>query len=111
MGLATHRAGAHRSQARRLPERFPVGATYVVEGFGGGNGDLRVIARYVVLPGGQRINVPAELSVPAPRALAFRRRSNAKQSQAKRRAGDALKGAPKKAGGSLKKIAARRGTG
>src|ERR1700691_2953328 len=43
----------------RLPRRFPVGATYVVEGFGGAEGDLRVIARYVVLPGGRRINVPA----------------------------------------------------
>jgi hypothetical protein len=43
----------------RLPRRFPVGAKYVVEGYGGEEGKLRVIARYVVLPGGQRINVPA----------------------------------------------------
>jgi hypothetical protein len=46
----------------RLPRRFPVGAKYVVEGYGGEEGKLRVIARYVVLPGGQRINVqPASL--------------------------------------------------
>ena len=44
----------------RLPRRFPVGAKYVVEGYGGEEGKLRVIARYVVLPGGQRVNVPAE---------------------------------------------------
>jgi len=92
----------------RLPHRFPVGATYVVEGYGGGEGDLRVIARYVVLPGGQRINVPADvpadLSNPSPRppqrALAFRRRQNAKQSPTKSR----LARGPKK-------NAARRGTG
>jgi hypothetical protein len=59
----------------RLPRRFPVGAKYVVEGYGGEEGNLRVIARYVVLPGGRRINVPADLSQPAsPRARAIRRR-------------------------------------
>ena len=58
----------------RLPRRFPVGAKYVVEGYGGEEGNLRVIARYVVLPGGRRINVPADLSQPAsPRPRAFRR--------------------------------------
>ena len=58
----------------RLPRRFPVGAKYVVEGSGGEEGNLGVIARYVVLPGGRRINVPADLSQPAsPRARAFRR--------------------------------------
>jgi hypothetical protein len=49
----------------RLPRRFPVGAKYVVEGYGGEKGNLRVIARYVVLPGGRRINVPVSLSQPA----------------------------------------------
>jgi hypothetical protein len=44
-----------------LPKRFPVGARYVVEGRGGENGHLRVVSRYVVLPGGRRINVPADL--------------------------------------------------
>jgi len=45
-----------------LPKRFPVGARYVVEGRGGEDGHLRVVSRYVVLPGGQRINVPSDLS-------------------------------------------------
>jgi hypothetical protein len=68
----------------RLPRRFPVGAKYVVEGYGGEEGNLRLIARYVVLPGGRRINVPTDLSQPvSPRALAFRRSSNPKRSQAK----------------------------
>jgi hypothetical protein len=50
----------------RLPRRFPVGARYVVEGYGGEKGNLRVIARYIVLPGGRRINIPADsLSQPA----------------------------------------------
>jgi len=90
MGLPINRTPS------RLPRRFPVGATYVVEGFGGEEGHLRVVARYVVLPGGRRINVPADLPhPPAPRALAFRRRTNAKQS------------APK--AGSGKKFAANRG--
>lgn len=84
----------------RLPRRFPVGAKYVVEGYGGGNGSLRVIGRYVVLPGGQRINVPSDLSRPAsPRALPFRRNSSSKQSPVKARAAS---------GG--KKFAPRRGT-
>ena len=53
-------------------------------GYGGEKGNLRLIARYVVLPGGQRINLPADLSKPvSPRALAFRRGSNSKRSQAR----------------------------
>ena len=85
----------------RLPRRFPVGAKYVVEGYGGEEGALRVVARYVVLPGGRRINVPADPAIPAPAgALTFRRRPNSKRPQAK---------APLPRTG--KKFAARRGTG
>ena len=51
------------SKASRLPKRFPVGTTYVVEGRGGEDGNLRVFSRYVVLPDGQRINLGAD---PAP---------------------------------------------
>jgi hypothetical protein len=46
----------------RLPRRFPLGAKYVIEGYGGEEGNLRVIARYVVLPSGRRINVPAGIA-------------------------------------------------
>ncbi len=87
--------------ARRLPRRFPVGATYVIEGYAAQEGDLRVISRYVVLPGGRRINVPADLSRPtaSPRARVFRRTGNPEQSRAKSRSER-----------SGKKIVARRGT-
>jgi hypothetical protein len=93
-GLASH-------MVSRLPERLPVGATYVVEGFGGDEGNFRVIARYIVLPGGHRINVPADVSSPpAPRAVAFRRRASTKKSEPKTRTAS-----------RTKKIARRRGTG
>jgi hypothetical protein len=71
-----------------MPKRFPVGAKYVVEGHvvegrGGDHGDLRVLARYVVLPDGRRINVPADLNRQAsPRAL-MRRRNPAPSSNPK----------------------------
>ena len=48
------------SQSSVLPRRFPVGARYVIEGRGGEDGGLRVFSRYVVLPSGQRINVPSD---------------------------------------------------
>ena len=70
----------------RLPRRFPVGTKYVVEGYGSEGVALRVIARYVVLPGGRRINVPADPAIPTPaRVLSFRRRANSKRLQAKGR--------------------------
>jgi hypothetical protein len=74
------------SSSNRVPRRLPIGAKYVVEGFGGGEGNLRVIARYVLLPDGCRINVPAEQFWPASaRALPFRWSSSTRRSQAKRR--------------------------
>ncbi len=50
-----HLSAGHKPNP--LPKRFPVGTTYVVEGRGGEHGDLCVFSRYVVLPGGQRINL------------------------------------------------------
>ncbi len=58
-----------------LPKRFPVGTTYVVEGRAGDNGQLLVSSRFLVLPGGQRINVAADFGGPAsPRARQSSRR-------------------------------------
>ena len=72
------------SLPKRLPRRFPIGATYVVEGYGNAAGDLRVISRYVVLPGGQRINVRGGINRPAlVRAPALRGNANPKKFQAK----------------------------
>jgi hypothetical protein len=84
------------NQSSVLPKRFPVGARYVIEGRGGKDGRLRVFSRYVVLPGGQRINVPSDpgslpgLSAAAPRHKRARSRSGAARSAVKkisRRAG------------------------
>ena len=47
---------ASRKRAR-LPKRFPVGTTYVVEGRGGKDGHLRVYSRYVVLPSGELVHL------------------------------------------------------
>jgi hypothetical protein len=71
MHLSHSRSGS--TAVSSLPARFPVGARYVVEGHGGKDGQLRVISRYVVLPGGQRIKLPVDFgqlsgtAEPAPR--------------------------------------------
>ena len=51
-----------RHKPSRLPKRFPVGTAFVVEGRAvaadGKNAEhLRVISRFVVLPGGRRIDL------------------------------------------------------
>ena len=81
---------------RRVPRRFPVGAKYVVEGYGGAEGHLRVIARYIELPSGRRINVSGA------RASSFDRGrgSQASRAQSKIRGGT-----------TVKNLAGRRGTG
>lgn len=40
-----------------LPKYLPVGTVYVVEGRGAEHGRLRVSSRYVVMPGGKRIDL------------------------------------------------------
>jgi hypothetical protein len=67
-----------------LPDQLPVGASYVVEGYGGESGNLRVISRYVLMPDGSRINVPADFGLPAARRRSSRRR-NRLQRKAKSR--------------------------
>ena len=52
-------------RSNRLPKRFPVGTTYIVEGRGGENGQLRVFSRYLVLPGGRRISLASDFAGPA----------------------------------------------
>jgi hypothetical protein len=82
---------------KRLPRRLPIGAKYVVEGYGGAEGKLHVIARYVLLPNGHRINVPSDVPrSSSARALASRRGSHTKRSEPKI--------------GSRTKLARRRGT-
>jgi hypothetical protein len=38
----------------RLPSRFPVGTHHIVEGEPGKGGQMRIVSRYVVMPGGVR---------------------------------------------------------
>jgi hypothetical protein len=81
-------------KAGRLPKRFPVGTTYVVEGRGGEAGHLRVFSRYVVLPGGRRITLADDFGGQAPFPTRRRSRSqNESQAQngAKRRPARAKK--------------------
>ena len=63
---------------KQLPYRFPIGATYVVEGYGGEEGQLRVISRYVVLPDGSRINVLDKISPSTVLTVGFRRAPRSK---------------------------------
>ncbi len=56
-----------RHKLSRLPKRFPVGTTFVVEARaiapdGKKNGHLRVFSRFVVLPGGRRIDLGGDAS-------------------------------------------------
>ena len=83
-----HLSASHKPN--RLPKRFPVGTTYVVEGRGGEEGHLRVFSRYVVLPGGRRINLAddfgGDFAGPAsPRARRRGRSRNGTPSGAKSR--------------------------
>jgi hypothetical protein len=72
-----HKEELMDSLADRLPEHFPVGTRYVVEGRRGGHGRLRVCLRYLVLPDGRQIDLPIER---APQ-------SGARDVRARRRAG------------------------
>lgn len=63
---------ATEPRSNGLPKSFPAGAVYVVEGRGGDHGRLSVSARYVIMPGGKRIDVTAKPREAA--AAAVRRR-------------------------------------
>jgi hypothetical protein len=57
---------ATEPRRNQLPKSFPVGAVYVVEGKGGDQGRLNVSARYVVMPGGNRIDIAGKRRDVAP---------------------------------------------
>lgn len=54
MSLSTDR------QIPQLPKRLPAGSVYVVEGRVGQHGRLRVSSRFVVMPGGAKLEFPLE---------------------------------------------------
>jgi hypothetical protein len=51
------------ARSARLPQRFPVGTRYVVEGRTGAKGLFQVSARYVLLPNGRRFDLPTKTAV------------------------------------------------
>ena len=64
-----------------LPDDFPIGTRYVVEGKSNAKGVLRVCARFVVFPDGRRIDLPLEMVVApplSPRATAAHARRSRK---------------------------------
>src|SRR5262249_38218062 len=92
-----------RHKLSRLPKRFPVGTTFVVEGRpvsanGKNHGQLRVFSRFVVLPGGRRIDLASDATtLPRSRPPRRSRRSDTPN-------------APTRAPSGSKKIVSERGT-
>jgi hypothetical protein len=63
------------SQVDRLPDRFPVGTRYVIEGRGGRAGQTRIHLRYLEFPDGRHVDLPLDLTKRSGgRRLALRRR-------------------------------------
>jgi hypothetical protein len=64
------------SEVDRLPDRFPVGTRYVIEGRGGGDGRVRIHLRYLEFPDGRHVDLPVDLTK---RSRARRRRPQARR--------------------------------
>jgi hypothetical protein len=62
--------------ADRLPDRFPVGTRYVIEGRGR-EGRLHIHSRYLEFPDGRRVALPVEAPVDAARHRRRRSRRGA----------------------------------
>jgi hypothetical protein len=60
--------------ASRLPDRFPVGTRYVIEGRAG-----RIRLRYLEFPEGRKVDLPADLAACAKARGSARRRRNRPQ--------------------------------
>jgi hypothetical protein len=89
-----------RHKLSRLPKRFPVGTTFVVEGRavaanGENNEHLQVVTRFVVLPGGRRIDLGGDAA-----AVTRSRRARSRNRP----------GASSRASAGPKKIVSERGT-
>jgi hypothetical protein len=50
------------SRSDRLPDQFPVGTRYVVEGQPAGEGRVRIRMHYLELPDGRHIDLPTHAS-------------------------------------------------
>jgi hypothetical protein len=89
-----------RHKFSRFPKRLPVGSTFVIEGRtvagdGEKNRHLQVFSRFIVLPGGRRIELGGDSS------------SSARNRRARERNRPAQ---PQRRSGGTKKIIAERGT-
>jgi hypothetical protein len=51
------------SHPDRLPDRFPVGTRYIIEGSGGAEGRLRIHLRYLEFPDGRQLDLSSGLPV------------------------------------------------
>jgi hypothetical protein len=72
----------------RLPSRFPVGTHYIVEGAPGKGGQLTIVSRYLVMPSGERYDLPtAAGQVRKPADLVREARGNAQPRATRLRAG------------------------
>jgi hypothetical protein len=82
-----------RHKFNRLPKRFPVGTTFVIEGQtvagdDDNNRQLLVFSRFVILPGGRRIDLG---TVAGGSSRVRRTRGRAPQIQQRRRSGGSKK--------------------
>ena len=59
----------------RLPNRFPVGTKFVIEGKRGGEGQVQVFSRYLEFPDGTLIPLPARPAKRDARAIRRQRRA------------------------------------
>jgi hypothetical protein len=48
------------SRVAKLPNQFPIGTRYVIEGHGGGSGRLRISLRRLEFPDGQYLDLPID---------------------------------------------------
>jgi hypothetical protein len=69
-------------QVSALPERVPVGTTYVIVGRNRQDGKLHVFSRYLVFPDGREVELPADR--PQSRPAARRARTRKVQDRSKK---------------------------
>ena len=66
------------SFADRLPNRFPVGTRYVIEGRGG-EGRLHIHLRYLEFPDGRQMELPVDLPADLAKRTRTRRRGRVRR--------------------------------
>jgi len=46
------------ASSNRLPSRFPIGTKFVIEGRPSGEGEMKVVSRFIEFPDGTRLRLP-----------------------------------------------------